>query len=458
MAVDNNTIIGDFLLRNTNDAQQLGLTSTMQGLSQGMQQIFDPYKAGSSDIYNHFCDWLIKVPAMQYTRSQSFKNRLGAFVKKLPYGGSVLENQVGWVKEHNYDVTDSKLLKMYYPEGLQAYHQQNRQGKFPVSLSMEDLKTAFTSETGLNELAAQISQSPINSDELQTYQYMKQLLAEYDNYSPIYTIHHDTEPNTVEGAQLLLAEMVAWAEKLQFPSSRYNATAKAGHAIATFEKPENMVLMVTPELYGFYKVLGLGLLFHRDEAETPFRVVVMDEFPMPGVFAVLCSEDWFQCYDTEYRMVSFFDGDTLTTQYRLHHWQVLSTSPFAPIIAFGTREQTAGSVVTVTPNGVTIVPATTTVDAGGTVALDVNLTGDITPATDGVEVKPDSVVWTVTAADSKGAAVELNTRTRITADNVLHVQRTLASGTVLTLAGVTTWVNPSGTTEKYTATATVTVK
>ena len=65
MAVDNNTIIGDFLLRNTNDAQQLGLTSTMQGLSQGMHQIFDPYKAGSSDIYNHFCDWLIKVPAMQ---------------------------------------------------------------------------------------------------------------------------------------------------------------------------------------------------------------------------------------------------------------------------------------------------------------------------------------------------------------------------------------------------------
>ena len=53
MAVDNNTIIGDFLLRNTNDAQQLGLSSTMQGLSQGMQQIFDPVKG---DIYNHFCD------------------------------------------------------------------------------------------------------------------------------------------------------------------------------------------------------------------------------------------------------------------------------------------------------------------------------------------------------------------------------------------------------------------
>lgn len=455
MAVNNNTIIGDFLLRNTNDAQQLGLTSTMQGLSEGMQQIFDPTKG---DIYNHFCDWLVKVPAMQYTRKQSFKNTLGAFVKKMPYGGTVLENQVGWVAEHNYEVTDSKLLKQYFPEGLQAYHQQNRQGKFPVSISRDDLRTAFTSEFGLNELAAQISQSAINSDELQTYQYMKQLLAEYDNDSRIFTVHHDSEPTTVDEARLLLSEMVAYAQKIKYPSARWNATAKAGRAIATFEKPENMVLMLTPELYGYYKVLGFGMLFNRDEADTPFRVVVMDEFPMPDVFAVLCSEDWFQVYDTEYGMYSFFDPDTLTTQYRLHHWQVLSTSPFAPIVAWGTRAAGTDNIVTVTPNGVTITPASTKVKAGGTVALDVNLTGDITPATDGVEVKPDSVTWVVTAVDAKGASVELNSRTRVTSDNVLHVQASLAAGTVITLTGTSTWVNPSGDTTKYVATATVTVE
>lgn len=454
MAVDNNTIIGDFLLRNTNDAQQLGLSSTMQGLSQGMQQIFDPVKG---DIYNHFCDWLIKVPAMQYTRAQSFKNTLGAFVKKVQYGNTVLENQVGWVAEHNYDITDSKLLKQYFPEGLQAYHQQNRQGKFPISISRDDMRTAFTSEFGLNELAAQISQAPINSDELQTYQYMKQLLAEYDADSKIFTIHHDSEPSSVEEARLLLAEMVAWAQKIKYPSARWNATAKAGKSIATFENPENMVLMLTPELYGYYKVLGFGMLFNRDEAETPFRVVVMDEFPIANVYAVLCSEDWFQCYDTEYGMYSFFDADTLTTQYRLHHWQILSTSPFAPIVCWGTREAGTQEVITVTTDGVKITPETTTVDAGGTVQFDVNLTGSISKENAGVEVKPDSVIWDISAADSTGKAVSLNTRTYITSDNVLHVQRTLASGTVLTCTGTSTYVNPSGETAKYTASATVTV-
>lgn len=458
MAVDNNTIIGDFLLRNTNDAQQLGLTSTMSGLSRGMMQIFEPTMG---DIYNHFVDWLIKVPAFQYTRAKSFENGLKAFIKKVPYGGTVLENQVGWVKEHNYDVTDSKLLKMYYPEGAQAYHTQNRQGKFPVSLARDDLRSAFQDEMGLNSLAAQITQAPINSDELQTYQYMKQLIAVYDADNPIWTVHYDSEPTTVDDARLLLSDMVAWAQQIKFPSVRYNATSKAT-PIATFENPENMVLMLTPRLYGLYKVLGFGMLFNRDEADTPFRTIVVDEFPIPGVFAILCSEDWFQVYDTEYGMYSFFDSDTLTTQYRLHHWQILSTSPFAPIIAFGTREVTAGSIVTQNVTGVKITPESGgTIKAGGTLQLGVELQGTIDPETDGVEVKPDSVVWSVsaeTSADS-GEPITLNSRTRVTDDYVLHAQRTdLETGNVLHVTGTTTYVNPSGETTPYTKTVDITVE
>lgn len=459
MAVDNNTIIGDFLLHNTNDAQQLGLSSVNANLSAGMQAIFDPT---NGDIYNHFCDWLVKVPAFQYTRATSFENGLKSFIKKVQYGSTVIENQVGWVKEHNYDITDSKLLKMYFPEGLQAYHTQNRQGKYAISLSRDDLRTAFTDEYGLNALAAQIMQAPINSDELSTYQYMKQLLAVYDDDSPIYTIHHDTEPKTVDDARLLLAEMVAWAQKIKYPSARFNATAKAGKAIATFENPENMVLMLTPELYGYYKVLGFGMLFNRDEADTPFRVVVMDEFPMPNVFAVLCSEDWFQVYDTEYGNYSFFDSDTLTTQYRLHHWQILSTSPFAPIVCWGTRETTKGNIVTQTVTGVDITPANTSVAIGGTLQLNVDLQGTISPETVGAEVKPDSVVWSIAATSADDSEpVQLKKSTRIDSDNVLHVQRTdIEAGTKLSITGTATYINPSDDTDKgtkYTKTITVTV-
>lgn len=456
MAVNNNTIIGDFLLANTNDAQQLGTRQVNGKLYADMSQIFDPTRG---DIYNHFLDWLVKVPAFQYTRATSFENGLKSFIKKVTYGSTVIENQVGWVKEHNYDVTDSKLLKMYFPEGLQAYHSQNRQGMFPVSVSRDDLRTAFTDEFGLNNLAAQIMQAAINSDELQTYQYMKQLLGVYDDDSPIYTIHHDSEPTTVDDARLLLSEMVAWAQKIKYPSARYNATAKAGKAIATFENPENMVLMLTPELYGLYKVLGFGMLFNRDEAETPFRVVVMDEFPMPNVFAVLCSEDWFQVYDTEYGNYSFFDADTLTTQYRLHHWQILSTSPFAPIVCWGTREVTAGSIITQDTTGVKLTAESTTIEVGGTVQLDVELQGTITPEAKGVEVKPNSVKWSVAAVDADNKPIELKKTTRVDDNYVLHLQRTgIDAGAKVTVTGESAYINPSGETQHFTSTVELTVE
>lgn len=459
MAVDNNTIIGDFLLRNTNDAQQLGLSSTMTGLSRGMLNMFEPY---NGDVYNHFVDWLMKVPAFQYTRAQSFENGLKAFVKKVTYGGTVFENQVGWIKEHAYENDVSHVLNTYFPGGGQCYHTQNRQGVFPVSVNRDDLRTAFADEYGLNALAAQIMQQAINSDELQTYQYMKQLLATYDAASPIWTVHYDADPNSVEGARLLLSDMVAWAQKLKYPNAKWNASATYGKAIATFENPENMVLMVTPELYGYYKVLGFGMLFNRDEAETPFRVVVMDEFPMPGIFAVLCSESWFQVYDTEYTNTSFFDASNLNTQYFLHHWQILSTSPFAPIICFGTRPIVAGSTVTQTVTDVAITPASGgTIYAGGTLQLGVSLQGSISPEAPGVEVKPNAVVWSVVCekSSSDSTPVVLNSKTRVTDDNILHLQKSgIEAGNVLKVTGTTVYVNPSGATDQYTKTISVTVQ
>ncbi len=320
------------------------------------------------------------------------------------------------------------------------------------------MRTAFNDEYGLNALAAQISQSAINSDELQTYNYMKQLIAQYDNATPIYTVHYDQDPTTVDGARLLMSDLVAWSEKVHvYPSARWNASAASGKAIATFENPENMVLLLTPEVYGRLKVLGFGMLFNMEEAQTKFRIKVMDEFPMPGVFAVLCSEDWFQCYDTEYGMYSFFDADTLNTQYRLHHWQILSASPFAPIVCFGTRPVSAQSTVTQTVTDVNITPASGgSVKPGKTLQLGVELVGTIAPVTAGVSVKPNAVVWSISAkasAEESAAPIELNSATRVTDDNVLHVQKTgIKTGNVLHITGTTVYVNPSGETTKYTKT------
>lgn len=467
MAVDNNTIIGDFILRNTNDAQQLGLDSNSADLARHFRDgLLDPVYG--QDIFNRFNDWLVKVPGMQYTRKQSFENFLKPFIKKMSYGNTAIENQVGWVKAHSFDPEVSTLLNVYKAPGAQAYHDVNYQVKFPVTVNQQALLTAFDSEYGLNEYIAQQVQSPINSDEYAMYRQMLQMLGEYDRNNPIFTVHYDAIPDTVETARQLLSNMLSWTQWIKIPSARYNASANTSSgAIATFAKPEELVLMITPDIYGFYQVLGYGMLFNEERAQVPYRVVVVDEFPMPGVFAILCSEDWFQCYDQIYTINSFFDGSTLNTQYNLIHTAAVSASPFAPIVAFGTRAVDAGEVVTLTTTDLTIGPADAHIKRGGSLQLTATLTGTIAPeGTEGVASKPNAASWIVTAevpattgANAKAAVpVALNARTRVTRDGILWLQKSgIPTGTVLTLTATSAYANPSGDTPIYTKQLKVTV-
>lgn len=449
MAVNNATILGDFWLSGTNDYQQRVPNPTQAGVAATARAIFDPT---NRDIYNAFCNFMVQVPAFSYTRAQSFENGLKSFVKRVTYGGGFLENQIGWVTAHSYQADAETLLKTHFPRGAQAYHSQNRQDTYPITLNRDALRAAMMDEYGLNNVASAIMQAPINSDEYDTYRIMLNLLAERDKSDAIYTVHYDSVPSTESEARNLLSDMVAWSKRITFPSVLYNATASSGEPIATFSKPEQMVLMVTPEIYGLIGVKGLGMLFNMEQGEVPYRTIVVDEFPVANVFAVLCDESWFQCYDTEYGNYSFFNPETLGTTYFLQHWGIYSASPFAPIICFGTREVTEGSVVTQSVTGVNITAAETKVAAGGSTQLTVELVGTISPESEGVTVSPDAVTWTIVAD-----GVTLNSRTRVDRNGVLHLQAGLTAGTVVTVTGTTTYTNPSGATTDYSKSVSITV-
>lgn len=470
MAETNNTIVGDFLLRNTNDAQQLGLASNAADLAnQFANALFD---VGNQDIYNHFLDYLIKVPGSIYTRAMSFENVLKPFIKSMKFGSTAIENQVGWVQAHTFDQEASKLLKTYKTPGAQAYHNIDYAVTFPVTINFDALRTAFFDETGLNQLIATCTQAAINSDEYQMYKTMMQALAKYDEQAPIYTTHYDSMPDSEGAAKKLLSDMLAWTKRITFPNSAWNASAHTEYGpIATFGRAEDLVLMVTPEIYGYYQVLGYGMLFNSDRATVPYRVVVVDEFPIPGVFAVLCDQSWFQTYDQIYTMQSFFDGSTLSTQYFLHHTAAISASPFAPIACFGTRDATVTPIVVQTTTGLTITPNNGHITRGGTLQLTANLTGTLATDPEGgdtgkVDVKPDAAVWSLSAevpattgANATPAKpVQLNARTRVDRDMVLHLQATgIPDGTIIHVTGTSAYTNPSGDTTKYTKTIDVTV-
>ena len=452
MAVNNNTIMAKAWLAGTNDFQQRIPDPTVSGIKATMDALFQPM---NGQFFNQFMDILVNRIGFTYVRQQAYRNPLSVFKgAKLSYGATIQEIAPRWIKAHSYDDENETLLKLHRPEAEAWYHSQNRKDQYPISVNIDELRTAFTDETGLNKLVASIMTTPQNSDEYDEYLIMKQLIAEYERKWGFYKFHLSEKPHDDATGKELLTALQTFGGKLQFPSSVYTGTT-----IPVFAKPEELVLLVTPETQASLNVNTLAALFNVDLAKVSYRTVIVDEFPIPGAVALLTTEDFFVCSDTLYSTTSFWNPQTLTTNYYLNHWGIYSISPFVPAILFTTEdESTTIPTITQTVSGITLEAEKETMKAGESQQLTVKLQGTISPETPDVYVSPDAATFTVVAKNSEGEPVDLNSRTRVDNYGVLHTQRTgLKAGDVITVEATSAYTNPSGATVGYTKTKDITI-
>ena len=450
MAQTNNTIMAKAWLAGTNDFQQRVPDPTVSGIKATMDALFQPMNAM---YFNQFMDILVNRIGFTYVRQQAYKNPLSVFKgAKLNYGSTIQEIAPKWIKAHSYEDDSETLLKLHRPEAEAWYHSQNRRDQYPISVNVDELRTAFTDEYGLNNLVASVMQSPTNSDEYDEFTIMKQLIGEYDRKWGFYREHLSAVPTDDATGKELLTKLQTLGGRLQFPSARYNATD-----IPVFAKPEELVLIVTPETQASLNVNTLSALFNVDLAKVSYRTVLIDEFPIPNAVALLTTENFFVCSDTLYNTTSFWNPQTLSTNYYLNHWGVYSCSPFVPAILFTTDAATVTPTVTQAVTGLQLT-GPESMKPGETAQLTVKLEGTITPETPGIEVAPDAAVYSLAAANA-GKPVQLNSRSRVDQYGKLHLQKSgLPAGTVVTVTATAAYANPSGATESYSAEHAVTVK
>lgn len=453
---NNNTIAYKAWLNGTNDFQQRIPNPTQSGISSMMEALFQPMNAA---YYNQFIDILVNRIGFTYVRGQSYENPLAVFKgSKLTYGSTIQEIAPKWIKAHSYEDDSETLLKLHRPEAQAWYHSQNRRDQYPISVNVEELRTAFTEEYGLNQLVAQIMQAPINSDEYDEYRIMLQLIAEYENKWGFYKHKLSKFPDDDTTGKELLKSLQTYGGRLQFPSTVYSGTD-----IPVFARKDELVLMVTPEAQATLNVDTLAALFNVELAKVSYRTVLVDEFPIPDAVALLTTEDFFVCSDTLYNTTSFWNAQTLTTNYYLNHWGVYSVSPFVPAILFTTDSATTVPTITQKVTGMTIETGSATVARGGSVQLTPKLVGTVTGAD--IPVAPDAATWKTDCKRNTGTVdkpvwepVQLNTRTYVDAYGVLHVQRSgVKSGDVLTVTGASTYMNPSAASAEYTAEVEITI-
>lgn len=462
MAQNNNTIMAKAWLAGTNDFQQRIPDPTQAGISATMSALFQPM---NGQYFNQFMDILVNRIAYTYVRGQNYKNPLAVFKgNKINYGSTIQEIAPKWIKAHSYEDDAETLLKLHRPESEVWYHSQNRRDQYPISVNVDELRTAFTDEYGLNNLVAQLMNTPNNADEYDEFNIMKNLIAEYETRWGFYKYHLDDYPADDASGKAFLTALQTLGGKLQFPSSVYSGTD-----IPVFAQPSELVLLVTPEAQASLNVNTLAALFNVDLAKVSYRTVLIDEFPIPDAVALLTTEDFFVCHDTLYNTTSFWNPQTLTTTYWLNHWGVYSVSPFVPAILFTTAAGTVTPTIKQAVTGLNVIAEPGTVELGGSVGIVTKLNGTIDPADSDTDVlvRPDACIYNVSAETPAGddpatkpaKPVQLNARTRVDNYGVLHVQKTgLKPGDVITVIATSTYVNPSGATVPYTGTATVTIE
>lgn len=448
MAVKNSTIMYKLWQTASTDYQRRVNDPTQSTMKQTVDQIFAPM---NGRVYNEFVDTLVNRIGDTIVHQREWENPLAVFKSsKMNYGTTVQEIATKWVLSHSFDDEAETLLKMARPEAEACYHSLNRQDRYDITVNRDELRQAFTEEYGLNNFVNSILTVPINSDNYDEYRCMLELLSFYEETWGFFKHELSAVPDDETTAKELLKAIRTYAGRLRFPSTLYNAGVVTD--IPVFENdPSRLVLLTTPSALASLDVDALASVFHLDRAEIPvdYRVVVVDEFPIAGAVALLTTEDFFVCKDTEYTTASFYNPQTLSTNYYLHHWSILSVSPFVPAILFTTETGTETPTVTQTVTGLSLTASSETVKPGSKdVVLTATIAGTSTDAA--VPVVPNAVTYSIAASVTTGedtTPIQLNSRTYVDRFGVLHLQKTgMVDGAEVVVTATSTYVNPSGDT------------
>lgn len=456
----NSTILAAAWEAGSTDFQQL-----VPPPSQGrMSEVIEAFSMPNAGRLFQEVTGLFTTIGVTRIKSQRFENPL-AFLEGsyMSYGANVREIGIKWARAHSYASDAQSLLKRHLPRMVEAFHQIDRFDKYPTSVSrsefIQSLQPGIGGDdgTGLDTLLGGVFDSVYSPEAYDSMRYTLQTIAEADRaWGGLMRVNVPAIVDKDTGAQFMQT-VEELALSWRFPSTIYNNI----DGLPVFTSADDLVLLTTPNNLAAIDFQTLANLFHAERGEDiRRRIVLVPDFPIPNVRAVLADRNFFVIHRTLFSLESFYNPEQIVTNYYLHSQGVWSASPLANIVLLGNFNSTAIPTVTVTPTGLTITPAFEQVEMGGGVQIRASLAATIAGSPEGsdtgmIEQKPDSVKWSVSAP----AGTTLNRGTYVDRFGVLHVQKTgIAADTELTITAESTYINPSGATpEGLTATTTVTV-
>lgn len=371
---------------------------------------------GTPAFANQFINALVNRIAIVRVQSATFNNPYTNLKKGyLEYGETVEDIFVAIAKAVDFNVEKSakREFQRTIPDVRSAFHVMNWRVMYPVTIQDEDLRQAFLSIDGVQNLITKIVDSVYTAAEYDEFLLFKYLL--------IKAISHGKMLPTSIGAGTDLSEAAVQfrgtSNLLPFMSSDYNEAR-----VKTTTPKERQVIFMDAMFNAQFDVNVLASAFNMDKADFMGRLFLIDNWTdfdnerfdviransdgieevtaeelalLANVKAVILDENWFQVYDNNNKFTEKYVASGLYWNYFYHTWKTISNSPFANAVVF------------VTSDADVTLPASITVHVDAKDESDVATVFTISADFESARLSPQNVNFVQTEALTKaGIAVQ----------------------------------------------------
>lgn len=309
---------------------------------------------GYPALANEFINSLVNRIALVKVKSATFNNAYAELKKGyLEFGETVEEVFVNICKarEFSAEKADGREFKRSIPDVRTAFHAMNWRVQYPITIQDEDLRMAFTSVNGVQDLIAKIVDSVYTAAEYDEYLLFKYLIIKAVSHGKMYPVAFDAA-NMSNAAKSFRAV----SNQLTFMSTKYNESG-----VHTTTPRADQYIFMDSTFNAAYDVDVLAAAFNMDKATFTGNLKLIDDFTtfdndrfseimsgsdmieevtsaelalMADVKAVLVDKEWFQVYDNQNKMTEKYVASGEYWNYFYNVWKTVSSSPFSNAIVF----------------------------------------------------------------------------------------------------------------------------
>lgn len=316
---------------------------------------------GTPAFANQFVNALVNRIALVRVQSATFNNPYSVLKKGYLEFGETVEDifvSIAKVVDYNPEKAPAREFQRTLPDVRSAFHAMNWRVMYPVTIQDDDLKRAFLSENGVQELIAKIVDSIYTAADYDEFLLFKYLLIKSISHGQFHPVSIGDGSDLKDAA----VEFRGASNVLPFLSDEYNVAG-----VKTNTPKDRQVIFMDARFNAQFDVTVLASAFNMEKADFMGRLFLIDDWTsfdnerfeqirdasdmleevtaaelalLDNVKAVILDENYFQVYDNNNKFTEKFVAAGNYWNYFYHTWKTISSSPFANAIVFVTSSAT----------------------------------------------------------------------------------------------------------------------